>query len=297
MKKIVVNKLPLFRRGMGGGLICVLILFGFISMKQKPVKIFLAGDSTMADKEKKAFPETGWGMVLPSYFNNDVVIENHARNGRSTRTFISEGRWDFLMSRVSDGDYVVIQFGHNDQSKQKVDRYTPPADYKKNLERFVTDVRAKGGIPILCTPVERRKFDKDSNFVDQHGVYPSLVRQVAKEMKVYLVDMQHSSMDFVINAGNEGSKQYYMHVKPGESEKYPIEKFPNGNEDNTHFKPAGAMEMAREFVEGLQQLGIKPLVDNLKPASAVKLQYTVPVQGIDNLKNTIDHTLDEGKTK
>lgn len=280
MKKFILYSLTL------------LLATGFVAMKQKPVRIFLAGDSTMADKEKKAYPETGWGMVLPSYFNDDVQIENHARNGRSTRTFISEGRWDFLINRVSDGDYVVIQFGHNDQSKQKTDRYTPPADYKKNLERFVTDVRAKGAIPILCTPVERRKFDKDSNFVDQHGIYPNLVRQVAKEMNVYLVDMQHTSMDFIIQAGNQGSIQYFMHVKPGECEKYP-----DGHEDNTHFKPAGAMEMASEFVDGLRQLGIKPLVDNMKPSAAVKLQYTKPVDGIGNLKNTIDHKLDEGKTK
>jgi len=261
-------------------------------MKNKPVRIFLAGDSTMADKEKKAAPETGWGMVLPSYFNDNVVIENHARNGRSTRTFISEGRWDFMLSRVSEGDYVVIQFGHNDQSKQKVDRYTSPADYKSNMERFVKDVRAKGAIPILCTSVERRKFDNDSNFVDQHGNYPNLVREVAKELKVYLIDMQHTSMDFIISKGNEGSKQYFMHVKPGESEKYP-----NGNEDNTHFKPAGAMEMAHEFIEGLQQLDIKPLVENLKSAAEVKLQYTTPVDGLDNLKSSINHNLDEGKTK
>lgn len=270
----------------------ILLVFGLMSMKQKQVRIFLAGDSTMADKDKKSAPETGWGMVLPSYFNDNVLIENHARNGRSTRTFISEGRWDFMMKRVGEGDFVVIQFGHNDQSKQKEDRYTPPADYKKNLERFVADVRAKGATPILCTPVERRKFDKDSNFVDQHGIYPNLVRKVAKEMNVVLIDMQHTSMDFLIDQGMEGSKQFFMHVKPGECEKYP-----EGKEDNTHFKPDGAMVMAKLFVEGVQHWGIKPLEENLKPADQVKLQYTIPVEGIENLKSTINHNLDEGKTK
>lgn len=270
----------------------ILMAAGFMAMKHKPVKIFLAGDSTMADKDKKSSPETGWGMVLPSYFNDDVLIENHARNGRSTRTFISEGRWDFLINRVSKGDFVVIQFGHNDQSKQKTDRYTPPADYKANLARFVKDVRAKGATPILCTPIERRKFDKDSNFVDQHGIYPNLVRQVAKEMNVYLVDMHHSSFDFLVDQGVEGSKQFFMHVKPGECEKYP-----EGKEDNTHFKPDGAMAMARLFVEGICQLNIKPLTKHLKPTCAVKIQYTIPVAGLDDLKNTIDHTKDEGKTK
>lgn len=269
-----------------------LLLIGLVSMKQKSVKIFLAGDSTMADKEKRAFPETGWGMVLPSYFNDNVLIENHARNGRSTRTFISEGRWDFMLQRVAKGDFVVIQFGHNDQSKQKQDRYTSPEDYKKNLERFVADVRGKGATPILCTPVERRKFDKDSNFVDQHGNYPNLVRQVATEKKVLFIDMQHTSMDFLIGQGNEASKQFFLHVKPGESEKYP-----EGKEDNTHFKPAGAMEMARMFVEAIQTLKIKPLVKNMNPAEEVKLQYTIPVAGLDDLKSTINHNLDEGKAK
>lgn len=246
----------------------------------------------MADKEKTAFPETGWGMVLPSYFNDNVLIENHARNGRSTRTFISEGRWDFMLQRVKKGDFVVIQFGHNDQSKQKKDRYTTPEDYKKNLEKFVADVREKGAIPILCTPVERRKFDKDSNFVDQHGNYPNLVRQVAKEKNVYLVDMHHTSMDFLIDKGNEASKQFFLHVKPGESEKYP-----EGKEDNTHFKPAGAMEMSRLFVEGIKELKIKKLVKNLREESAIRLTYTTPVQGLETLKSTINHNIDEGKTK
>lgn len=270
----------------------ILMVIGFVAMKEKPIKIFLAGDSTMADKDKKAYPETGWGMVLPSYFNDDVVIENHARNGRSTRTFISEGRWDFMLERVGKGDFVVIQFGHNDQSQKKVDRYTPPEDYKNNLKKFITDVRAKGATPILCTPVERRKFDSNGNFVDQHGIYPNLVREVAKSEKVQLIDMQHTSMDFLIGAGVEGSIQYFLHVKPGECEKHP-----DGKEDNTHFKPAGAMEMARLFVEGLTELNIEPLVKNLKPNSEIKIQNTIPVEGLGKLKKTINHNMDEGNDK
>ncbi|MDR1679203.1 MAG: rhamnogalacturonan acetylesterase [Prevotellaceae bacterium] len=272
--------------------VAVALLSTLVSMDKKPVRIFLAGDSTMADKEQRAYPETGWGQVLPSYFDNNVVIENHARNGRSTRTFISEGRWDFMLNRVAKGDFVVVQFGHNDQSKNKLDRYTTPEDFKRNFERFVDDVRSKGAVPILCTPVERRKFDKDSNFVDQHGNYPNLIRQVAKEKQVYLIDMQHTSMDFLIGAGNEGSKQYFLHIGAGISEKYP-----DGKVDNTHFKPEGAMQMARLFVEGLQQLGISELTGHLKPASKVTLTYTTPLKEIEKLQNTINHGLDEGKTR
>lgn len=280
MKKILIYSLA------------IVMVSGFVAMKSKPVKIFLAGDSTMADKPLNGCPERGWGMVLPSYFNDKVQIENHARNGRSTRTFISEGRWDFLLARVGKGDFVVIQFGHNDQSKEKVDRYTTPEEYKKNLRKFVTDVRAKGATAILCTPVERRKFDSKGNFVDQHGNYPNLVREVAKELQVAFIDMQHTSMDLLIAKGEEGSKEFFLHVGPGE-----CPKFPEGKEDNTHFKPAGAMEMARLFIEGIQALNIKPLVKNLRPTNKIQQTFTTPVVGLDDLKSTINHNLDEGKTK
>ncbi|MBQ4357897.1 MAG: rhamnogalacturonan acetylesterase [Paludibacteraceae bacterium] len=271
----------------------LLATFGLTATKQKAVRIFMAGDSTMADKEKRAYPETGWGQVFPSYFDEDVVIENHSRNGRSTRTFISEGRWDFLMKRVGKGDYVIIQFGHNDQSKSKADRYTEPEQYKANLKKMVTDVRNKKAIPILCTPVERRKFDKNGNFVDQHGNYPNLVRQVAKENGVILIDMHHSSMDFLTEAGEEKSATYFLHIGPGESEKYP-----EGKKDNTHFKPEGAMQMARLFIEEVQQKddkSLKAMQKHILPAIQVKQKYSTPVEGIDHLQNTINHQLDEGE--
>lgn len=254
------------------------------------VRIFMAGDSTMADKEQRAYPETGWGQVLPSYFEDDVIIENHARNGRSTRTFISEGRWDFMMNRVQKGDFVVVQFGHNDQSKNKADRYTTEEDFRRNFERFVDDIRAKGATPILCTPVERRKFDKDSNFVDQHGNYPNIIRSVAREKQSIFIDMQHTSMDFLIAAGNENSKQYFLHIDAGESEKYP-----DGKTDNTHFKPVGAMAMAGLFTEAIKEQNISGLSEKLKPAAEVKLRYTTQIKEIEKLQNTTNHNLDEGQ--
>lgn len=269
-------------------------LIALVAMKNKPVRIFLAGDSTMADKEEIAYPETGWGQVLPSYFDKDVIIENHARNGRSTRTFISEGRWEFLLSHVQKGDYVVIQFGHNDQSKNKTDRYTTPEQYKENLTKMVNDTRSKGGIPILCTPIERRKFDKSGNFVDQHGNYPNLVRQVAQEQKVILVDMQHSSMDFIIAAGDSASCQYFLHVKPGECKRHP-----DGKIDNTHLKPTGAMEMARLFLEGVKNKKhdkqLKRLLKHLRKDSDVALTYTTPVEGVSKLASKTNNKLDEGE--
>ena len=122
-------------------------------------------------------------------------FENQAQNGRSTRSFIEEKRWQAIVDKLKKGDYVFIQFGHNDESKDKVDRYTPPEDYRRNLIKFVDDVREKKAIPVLLTPVMRRRFDKDGNFVDSHGEYPDIVRAVAAEKKVALIDMHRDLTD------------------------------------------------------------------------------------------------------
>src|SRR5215217_1564265 len=157
---------------------------------KRPVEVHLAGDSTMAAKLPGKRPETGWGEALQQYFPaNKVRVVNHAMNGRSTRTFISEGRWQALVDSLHRGDWVLIQFGHNDESKEKVDRYTPPADFQRNLTRFVADVRARHATPVLMTPVRRRKFDASGALVDTHGEYPDLVRAVAKEQGVALLDL------------------------------------------------------------------------------------------------------------
>ena len=139
--------------------------------------IFLCGDSTMANKAPIDAPETGWGMVLSEYFTDAVRIENHAVNGRSTKSFRTLGHWKGVIDKVKQGDYVVLQFGHNDQKESDSLRYAAPqTDYKKNLTRFIEEIRAKGANPILATPVMRRKFDEKGAFVDQHGEYPSVVR-------------------------------------------------------------------------------------------------------------------------
>ncbi len=168
------------------------------SFAQKlPLTVFLTGDSTAAKKLPEKRPETGWGEMFQQFFDeNKVVIENHAMNGRSTRTFISEGRWQMVIDKLKKGDYVFIQFGHNDQSKDKVDRYTPPDDFKNNLRKFVAEVRAKNAIPVLLTPVMRRRFDKDGKFYDVHGEYPDLTRSVAKELKVQLLDLHKKTEKF-----------------------------------------------------------------------------------------------------
>lgn len=227
----------------------LLILLTAFAWWDGPVTIYLAGDSTMAQKLHSRRPETGWGERLQQYFDIDRVrVMNLARNGRSTRTFIEEGRWGEIAGSLRPGDYVFIQFGHNDASVEKADRYTPPADYRRNLVRFVAEVRAKGANPVLFTPVMRRRFDESGQFYDAHGEYPGLVRQVAAELRVPLVDMHRSSERVIREYGDEPSKALFLHIPPGTNANYP-----DGLEDNTHFSPLGAELMAELAVAGIRE--------------------------------------------
>lgn len=222
------------------------------------ITVFIAGDSTAANKADNKRPETGWGEQLQKHFDEKKVrVDNQAMNGRSTRSFIAEGRWQALVDKVKAGDYVLIQFGHNDESKDKGDRYTPPDDYRHNLERFVAEVRAKKATPVLLTPVMRRRFNKDGTFYDTHGVYPDLVRRVAAEQKVALIDMHRMSGKVLVKYGAEESRKLFLQLKAGENPNYP-----QGVEDNTHFSPLGADIMAALAVDGFreQKLGLARLL-------------------------------------
>lgn len=203
----------------------------------------------MAAKLPEKRPETGWGEKLEVHFKPGTVkVENRAANGRSTKTFISEGKWQSIIDDLAKGDYVFIQFGHNDSSKDKGERYTPPEDYRKNLFRFVDDVKAKGGYPVLFTPVMRRRFDKDGKFYDTHGEYPDIVRAVTAEYKIPLIDMQRLSEAVIVRYGVEGSRKIFLQLQPGENPNYP-----NGIDDNTHFSPLGAEEMAKVVVDEIRK--------------------------------------------
>ena len=230
-------------------ILVLLLSLSAMALGKEPITIYLAGDSTMAEKLPEKRPETGWGEALQKHFKADRVrVENHAKNGRSTRTFIEEKLWDAIAEKLKEGDYVFIQFGHNDESKEKVDRYTPPEDYRKNLIRFINEVRGKKAIPILLTPVMRRRFDKSGNFQDSHGEYPDIVRNVAAEYKVALIDMHRKSERVIKQYGVEESKKLFLQLKPNEHPNYP-----SGIEDNTHFSPLGAEAMANLAVEGIRE--------------------------------------------
>lgn len=234
-------------------LVVILFLCVATFAQKDAVTIFLAGDSTMAPKLPEKRPETGWGEMLGQHFKDGKVrIENRAMNGRSSRSFIAEGRWQKIVDELKKGDYVFIQFGHNDAAKDRVDRYTPPDDYRKNLIRFVEEVKLKGATPVLFTPVMRRRFDKDGKFYDSHGEYPDLVRTIARENKIAFIDMHRLSESVIVKYGEENSRKLFLQLKAGENANYP-----NGVEDNTHFSPLGAEEMAKAVVADVKNSKIK----------------------------------------
>ena len=212
--------------------------------------IHMIVDSTMANKPNPdTNSERGWGQILGVFFDENVSIKNAARNGRSTKSFIEEGLWDAVLKEVKAGDYVFIQFGHNDQKNQDPKRYTNPyTGYRRNMVKYVTETRAKGGIPVLFSSIVRRNFNEFGVLEDTHGVYPFIVRDVADKLNVPFVDLQLKSEDLVLSLGQEKSKELYMWIEPGKYEMYP-----KGRQDNTHFTEKGATEMSRLAVEGLKE--------------------------------------------
>ena len=201
----------------------------------------------MADKLPADFPETGWGMPFSKLFNEAVEVQNHAYNGRSTKSFRREGRWAKVQAQLKKGDYVFIQFGHNDAKASDTARYAPSqTDFRENLTRYVAETRAKGGIPILLTPTQRRKFDSTGVFIDQHADYPNVVREVAAKEKVLLIDIEKESKKYISSEGPEGAKKMFLH--------YPVgifKKFMKGAADDTHFSPFGAMKISDMVAEAI----------------------------------------------
>ena len=225
--------------------------------------IYTIGDSTMADKIKPSEnPEKGWCQVLPSFFDlNKVTIDNRAVNGRSTKSFISEKRWESVYKSLKPGDYVFIQFGHNDEKVADSTRYTNPhTAYRYNLIRFVTETREKGGIPILFSSIARRNFNEHGVLIGTHGDYPLETRWVAQEYKVPFIDLEADTEALEQSYGVEKSKELHLHFKPGEHPYYP-----EGKEDNTHLSEKGATTIAKLALAKLLQLN-DPLLAQLKMA-------------------------------
>ncbi|MBQ8467956.1 MAG: rhamnogalacturonan acetylesterase [Prevotella sp.] len=250
---------------------CLVALVLTSSTKDKTVTIFMIGDSTMANKDiSHDRKERGWGMALQCYFDDHVRIDNHAVNGRSTKSFINEGRWQKVLDRMKPGDYVIIQFGHNDEKPREELHTDPGSTFDYNLARFVREAREHGGIPILMNPVVRRNYfieapanDDDEklrtttfkdgvkmvegdSLIDTHGLYRVAPRDVARRMNVLFVDANQLTHDLEQGLGREASKKLHMWFVPGEEPSVPA-----GRQDNTHYNIYGAHVVARLLADAL----------------------------------------------
>lgn len=243
----------------------MLLLFVVTNCMAQQITIYTIGDSTMADKKNPEInPEYGWGQVLPHFFNADVKIDNRAVNGRSTRSFINENRWDSIYKNLKAGDYVFIQFGHNDQKINDSKRYTNShTAYHYNLIKFVLEAREKGATPVLFTSIARRNFNEYGTLVDTHGTYPLEVRLVSQEFQVPFIDLLYLTENLEESYGIEGSKNLHLHFEPGENPYYK-----EGKHDDTHLSKLGATEVAKLAVEE-----IKKHVPSLETLIIPKVKY------------------------
>lgn len=249
------NKIP------GRGIIAyAFILMAFSLPVRRKITVYLIGDSTMSIKQVKTYPETGWGMPFVYFFDSTVTVDNRAQNGRSTRTFMAEGRWQPVVDNLQEGDYVLVQFGHNDEVKTKAS-YTTEEAFRNNLTRYVIDTRSKKAIPVLITPVARRKFDGNGQLESTHELYSSIVRATARDLKVPLIDLDKKSQALLQSMGVEQSRLLFLQLKPGEHPNYP-----QGKDDNTHFNELGARLMAQLVLEEIRNLKLELAGRIVQPA-------------------------------
>jgi lysophospholipase L1-like esterase len=253
MSRTFLYKIPLA--------ICMVFL-SFLPIDKKKIKVWMIGDSTMSIKEIKAYPETGWGMPFVYFFDSTVMVDNRAKNGRSTKTFITEKLWLPVAENMQEGDYLFIQFGHNDEVKTKAS-YSTEEEFKANLTLYVNEARIKKVTPVLLTPAARRRFDSTGKVIGTHDLYSSIVRTVAKENNVPLIDLDSKSQMMLQQLGVEGSKLLYNHLQPGEHPNYPA-----GVKDDTHFSELGARKMAEIVLSEIRNLKLDLSDRIIKPKAS-----------------------------
>ncbi len=250
-------------------LVALLLLSAFKTDTNDTITVFMIGDSTMANKPLEGDnPERGWGQMLPGFLAENVQVDNHAMNGRSSLSFINEGRWDAVVSKIRKGDYVFIQFGHNDEKVGEKRHTDPGSTFDENLRKFVNETRAKGGNPVLFNSIVRRNFGENKNavaeddlhgkgttevlegdsLIDTHGAYLDSPRNVAKELDVPFIDMNKITHDLVQGMGPEKSKDIYLWIAPKT-----FAACPDGRKDNTHLSVFGGRTITRLTVQAIAE--------------------------------------------
>lgn len=212
----------------------------------------------MANKNPGNAPETGWGMVMHEFFDQKATVKNHAVNGRSSKSFISEGRWSPILDSLKKGDYVIIQFGHNDEKPDTARHTDPFTTYTQTIRKYIDDTHSKQATPVICSSIVRRHFDNTGNLKNTHGDYIKAVREIAEETNTAYIDMEAMTRKLVAEAGPEKSKEFFLFCKPGE-----YENRPEGAQDSTHLSAYGARIVAGLFTERVKELNL-PLAGLLK---------------------------------
>ncbi|WP_196781462.1 rhamnogalacturonan acetylesterase [Flavobacterium sufflavum] len=231
--------------------------------------VFLTGDSTVVDQSNE--PWASWGQMIPAFFKSgEIAVANYAESGETLSSSIAQHRFDKVYSLLKAGDYVFVEFGHNDQ-KQKGENDGAFKNYKKQLEAVIEEIKKKGGIPVLVTSVQRRKFDENGKIVETLGEYPEAVRVTAKEQNLAMIDLNAMSKTMYEALGEKESIKAFVH--------FPGNMFPGKDKplaDNTHFRPYGAYEIAKLVVKGIRDNRLKlansilatvPEIDPAKPGA------------------------------
>lgn len=226
-----------------------------LEKKDNVTTVFLCGNSTVVDQDNE--PWASWGQMIPAFFDKNVCFANYAESGESSNTFIAAGRLEKILTQIKPGDYIMMEFGHNDQ-KQKGDDKGAYKHFTSALKHYVNEARKRGAIPILITPTQRRFFEQDGTLKDTHGDFPDAVRKLAQEEGLYIIDLHKKTTVLYEALGVEGSKKAFVH--------YPANSFPGQDKplaDNTHFNPYGANQIAKCVIEGMREQKI-PLIKSVK---------------------------------
>lgn len=214
-----------------------------IEPNQEATTVFLCGNSTVVDQDEE--PWASWGQMITRWMDDGVSIANYAESGETASTFIGAGRLKKALTQMKKGDYIFMEFGHNDQ-KQKFAGAGAYYNFATALKTFVDEARSKGAYPVFVTPTQRRSF-KDGKIQETHADYPEAMQWVAEREKVPLIDLHAMTRTFFETMGEEGSKRAFVH--------YPANTYPGQDKalaDNTHFNPYGAYEIAKCIIEGLR---------------------------------------------